>query len=519
MSLVRSKAFSLMALMTVAAVSATAGDTRLADAAQNSDTGKVRSLLNLRVDPNSPQEDGSTALLWAAHNDDAAMAGLLLQAGANPKLANRYGVAPLSEAAVNGNRTLIELLLKAGAEPDTVLPAGDNVLILAAKTGKIEAVKALLDHGATVDLKEKWHGETALMLAAAENHAAVVKLLLDRGADPNAVATHLEWPDMKHHSTLVFSPYPAGGLTALMEAARNNALDATRVLVEGKADLNRRSPQGLSAEMIAILNAHWDLAELLLEHGADVNDGSLPLAIETRNLTFIRVQQEHVEKLTALDIIKDLLARGAKPDSELPGPVPKLRYFGTNVNGPAHASALYRAAKFADVTTMQLLIDKGADPRLKVKDGTTALHAAVGIGVALEPGAEPKQPQIVEAVEFLLARGADINSQNSTGTTALHGAAQKGFDDVVQSLADHGAKLDLEDSQGRTPLDIANAAPGKNPAAEGKNPEKHPTTAALLRKLMGLPADNAVDAKRSGGEPGKDVTLESAKAPKASASQ
>jgi hypothetical protein len=72
---------------------------------------------------------------------------------------------------------------------------------------------------------------------------------------------------------------------------------------------------------------------------------------------------------------------------------------------------------------------------------------------------------------------------------------------------------------GRTPLDIADAAPGKTPAPEGTHADKHPTTAALLRKLMGLPADNPVDAKLSGGEPGKDVTLESAKVPKASATQ
>ena len=43
--------------------------------------------------------------------------------------------------------------------------------------------------------------------------------------------------------------------------------------------------------------------------------------------------------------------------------------------------------------------------------------------------------------------------------TALHFAAQKGSNPVVQFLADHGATLDVKDSNNRTPLDVANGVP------------------------------------------------------------
>ena len=491
---------------------AMAADARLADAVEKGDAAAVRSLIAQHVNVDVTQVDGSTALLWAARNDDLKVAELLIAAGADGKIANRYGVTPLTEAATNGSAAMVELLLKAGADANTTLPEGDTALMLAAKTGEPETVKALIDHGAKVNAKEDWHGETPLMLAAGQNHAAVVKLLIEHGADVNASATHLEFPDMKKGPAQVFSVYPAGGLTALMDAARDNSYEAAQALLDGKANPNLKSPQGLSAAMIAILNGHWDLAKMLIDRGSDVNDGSLPLAADVRNLDFLRPAQDRVETATALDVIKDMLAKGAKPDSTLSEPIPVLHNFGTNVKGPVDSTALYRAAKASDVTVMQLLIDKGANVKLKAKDETTALHAAVGIGVPPAMGdavlKAPKAPQVIATMQLLLDHGADINAVDGTGMTPLHGAAQRGLDEVVQFLADHGAKLDVKDKRDRTPLDIANGVAGKGKendvAMVGRYLEKHPSTAALLRKLMGLPAEDPASAK--------DKPVESAKA-------
>jgi ankyrin repeat protein len=499
-------------------IGAMASDAKLADAVEKGDLAVVRSLVNQHVNPDVTQVDGSTALLWAARNDDMKSAQMLITAGADVKIANRYGITPLTEAASNGSGAMVELLLKAGADANTALPEGDTALMLAAKTGVPEAVKALIDHGAKVNAKEDWHGETPLMLAAGENHAAAVKLLIERGANPNAAATHLEFPDMKKGPAQVFSVYPAGGLTALMEAARNNSYEAAQALVEGKADLNQKSPQSLSATMIAIMNGHWDLAKMLIDHGADVNDGSLPLAADVRNLDFLRPAQDRVEATTALDLIKDMLAKGAKPDSTLPGPIPVLHNFGTNVKGPVDSTALYRAAKASDVTVMKLLIEKGANAKLKAKDETTAMHAAAGIGVPNAMGdaalKAPNSPEVIATMQLLLDQGADVNAVDGTGMTPLHGAAQRGLDEVVQFLADHGAKLDVKDKRDRTPLDIANGIAGKgkenDEAMVGRYLEKHPTTVVLLRKLMGLPAADPDT---------KDKPVESAKAEGAAGAQ
>ena len=41
--------------------------------------------------------------------------------------------------------------------------------------------------------------------------------------------------------------------------------------------------------------------------------------------------------------------------------------------------------------------------------------------------------------------GIDVNFQDEDGRAALHGAAHKGRTEVIQMLADHGAKLDIRD--------------------------------------------------------------------------
>ena len=54
-----------------------------------------------------------------------------------------------------------------------------------------------------------------------------------------------------------------------------------------------------------------------------------------------------------------------------------------------------------------------------------------------------------------MERGADVNAIDDNGETALHGAAYRGHNSVVQYLADHGAKLDVANRIGWTPLTIA----------------------------------------------------------------
>jgi uncharacterized protein len=195
-------------------LSAFAGETRVADAAQHGDKDAVRSLIAKKVDVNAPQGDGTTALHWAASHDDLEMATILLQAGANPKAATRLNaVTPLMMASKNGAAAIIEALLKAGADSNAVEEDGTTPLMLAAASGSADSVKSLLDHGAIVNAKEGAHGQTALMFAAALNRDSAIRVLMEHGADSSITSrvTHVDCGNNCEALDADGNPIPGGG--------------------------------------------------------------------------------------------------------------------------------------------------------------------------------------------------------------------------------------------------------------------------------------------------------------------
>ncbi len=128
--------------------------------------------VNLRLDKGAPKipntssrvgTEGATAFLLAADRSDVGLMRLLLELGADPLLPNFNNTTPLMMAA--GLETT-EPLEEAGEEPEA-----------------IEAVKLLLDLGADINAVDD-NGDTAMHGAAYANYPLVVKLLADRGADP-----------------------------------------------------------------------------------------------------------------------------------------------------------------------------------------------------------------------------------------------------------------------------------------------------------------------------------------------
>jgi len=209
--------------------------------------------------------------------------------------------------------------------------------------------------------------------------------------------------------------------------------------------------------LIAIYNGKYDFASLLLDHGAKVNDGSLYLAIELRNMDTYTNHPNPPETdrtLTATDIIKTLLARGADPNQVFDKKPPQIQTQGTVVVPPG-ATPFYRAVKAADLTVMRMLLDKGAKAGVAIKDGGTPLMLAAGGGPprAQEDEVVDKAGRAdpVEVVKTILDAGADINAVNvNQENTALHLAALKGNDKVVQYLISRGARVDIKNKLGKT---------------------------------------------------------------------
>ena len=470
------------------------GDARVADAVEKQDVGAVRALIAQNADVNFAQADGTTALMWAVRQDDVELVDRLLRAGAKIKAANRYDITALYLACLNANPAMIEKLLKAGADANAIGPEGETALMTVAHTGNVDAAKVLLAHGAKVDARESWRGQTALMWAAAQSHPAMVAELAAHGADVNARSAQQDW---KRQVTAEPREkwMPQGALTALLFAARQGCLECTKALVEKGADVNAADLEGVSPLLLALINGHYDVAGFLIDKGANVNAAdktgrtALYAAVDFHTMPVSNrpAPKEIDNQLSSMDIIKMLLAHGADVNVQLERQQPYRTKLdrGDDTMFGAGTTPLLRATKAGDSEVVRLLIAKGADAKLATRAGINPLMAAAGVGTREEDttGRRKTESEAIESIKLCLDAGVDVNAVDGTGRTALYGAAMWGLDQVVKFLAEHGARLDMKDKRGFTPLDAAEGKAGGRgfDAATG---DPHPTTAALLRELM-----------------------------------
>ena len=412
------------------------------------------------------------------------------------KAANRYGVTPLYLACVNGSAPVIAKLLDAGADANGATTEGETPLMTVARSGNVEAAKVLLAHGADVNAKEQWRQQTPLMWAVAESHPEMAQELIAHGADVNARQVEWHW-DRQVTKEPREKWMPLGGLTPLLFAARQGCVDCERVLVKAGADINATNPNGFSPILLASSTAITMPRRSCSTRARIRTSPMRPAArlctprstcIPCRIRTCLGPASDN--KLTSLDLIQALLAHGANVNAQLK----KQQPYRSKVDRGADTllgtgtTPLLRAAKAGDTEVIKLLLAKGADPKLTTKFGMTPLMGAAGLGTKEEDttGRKKTEPEAIASIQLCLDAGADVNAANNQGETALHGAAQKGWDQVVQFLADHGAKLDVKDKKGRTPLDAANGLLG-NGGFDGTRRDVHESTAALLRKLMAVP--------------------------------
>ncbi|CAN0508521.1 unnamed protein product [Ectocarpus sp. 12 AP-2014] len=241
---------------------------------------------------------------------------------------------------------------------------------------------------------------SALSLAASGGHVEVMQALIRHGVDVNA--------------------HDSNGCTALHSAAMWDNVRAIDTLIEAGANINvqggkyddtRSTPLHMASR-----NGSSKAALSLVKHGADVHRLK---GYERYSALRLAACSGHIA------IVKTLLAAGA------------------NVNlRPAALceSALDSACLGGHADVVTTLIQHGAKVDATDSRGRTALFNV-------------SRENTVAVIDKVVAAGASVNGMvDHYGRTPLHHACLDDCPGAVVSMLRHGARVDVKDNDGETPL-------------------------------------------------------------------
>jgi ankyrin repeat protein/uncharacterized membrane protein len=351
-------------------------------------------------------------------------------------------------------------------EFDARLTTGDTPLIVACALNKAQIVHSLIQRGADVNATST-RGWTPLMTSAFFGNHDIAEYLLTQGAkadyrsEDGATARSIaEWRgDQQLVTQLPLMP-PALSNTPsdlVRAVSSGNHLEITRLLTAGvKPEASDAS--GTPALLIATAAGDTFALNSLIKAGAPADlagaNGITALMVAT--------QQRRI------NIVKVLLAAGADPLHQTGNKGPSsltiaealgyddisslLRNSITRVAGPVQGLSLLSSAVAADDTSqVGRLLKVGAKPVGGVIEG----RRIVPISIAAFKGFD-------DLLSPLLAAGADVNEPDDKGSTPLMAAIAGSHPKTAELLIQSGARLDVVDKAGISPVAMARAAGWRN---------------------------------------------------------
>jgi len=270
-------------------------------------------LLDSGANVNTPSMYGTTLLMNLVIYSRSEAVKFLIKESKSLDLdaMDDMGMSALAYAVEYADNTTENLLLGAGANPKAKSKAPKIILMNACLNGDIDTVRTLIG-SLPFDINESLtyiYGINALTYAAIKGHTEIIRFLLDAGADPNK------------HSV---------GVTPLNSAAANNHIETVRILLNAGARFDVSDSEGLTALGHAM---SIEVAELLLNAGADIKDASLADAVAHGSIEFIQyllekgadLEKDNSDDLTPLmeaakrgreDVVKLLIEYGVTIDTK-----------------------------------------------------------------------------------------------------------------------------------------------------------------------------------------------------------
>lgn len=301
--------------------------------------GDLRGLVQQGGDVDAPDEQGYTALHHASANGKTAVVTtLLFELGADPNTQDAGQWTPLHSAAYYGCQAVMKELLAAGADPSALDREKKTPLAVAASRNQTEAVRILnawgpqasFDTSRSIKPKQMfavasgpgWPSSSFASDSTGHNLSALREALRQKlsqaiisGSLDSVTALTSEhsflltWPesatkrvplqeaaalgrvalleDLANNRLLVNVASRGSGRTALHEAAHYGHLEAARWLLHAAAQVNAQDNGRNTPLILACMDGHTAMAELLIGAGADISlrrgDGKSALHILKAN--------------------------------------------------------------------------------------------------------------------------------------------------------------------------------------------------------------------------------------------
>ncbi len=412
----------------------------LARAARSGDLLSIRRTLDAQMQADAADSRGVTPLMIAALYGHEEVVAELLRRGASANARDDDGFSPLSYAIGNGQAATANQLLDAGSHPGIAAVPGEPAIYFAARTGAAALSAALLaaTDGALPGAPD------ALLHAVRHNNATIAGQLLESGVDPLVL---VERPETSHPLDL---------------AARQEDLAMVALLLASNAApaLVQSADPSLVDE--AVLRGQTDLARLLVDADFPIADESAALAAavdrgDRESVTLLLASGARPGDLVARavrarywELAELLLESGANPDAFVAGGEP----------------ALFSAFRFGRLPFAEKLLAAGASTSLPGLEGQPPIALAVAtanqafLNLLLASGADPDirlpSPPSKAFMELIEGDKLRFYLGEDSGFTPIMIAAGTGNHDAIKALIAHGAsKGTTTTNWKRYPISIA----------------------------------------------------------------
>lgn len=280
------------------------------DALDDNNIDIVNDLIARGVNVNAKNEIGRSALLiaitkklYVEKKNYTDIIKLLIKSGADVNEIDRHKVSLLMKAIENDNdKDIIDILIKAGADVNKLDKYDNTALMISSRRNDIDITKMLIEAGADVNKVNK-NDATALTFARSRNianilinagafvdkeslvinavkkgHSEIVELMIEKGVDVNII--------YDFNKTLL--------MTAIELGDKENArfkdqakIDIVNSLIKAGANVHVKYRDGKTLLMKACEKGYYDIVNLLIEAGVDVNETSLNYTTDERILDLL----------------------------------------------------------------------------------------------------------------------------------------------------------------------------------------------------------------------------------------